>query len=77
MAGCGFAPPPRLSRPWQQRAWIGGTGICLAAHAYAAIPAMRDDMMLYAQSATDLNRQVVTIGRYVRDRLPDASIMFH
>ncbi len=76
VAGCAFAPPRRL-KSGQPGAWIGGVAIALAAHAYAAIPAMRDDVMLYTQTVVDLNHQVVTIGRYLRDRLPDASIMFH
>ncbi len=42
-----------------------------------ALPGMRSDIELYAQNATDLNRQVVTLGRYIEMKLPDASIMFH
>lgn len=44
---------------------------------WAALPAMRDDMLLFAQNATDLNRQVVTLGQYLHRKLPGASIMFH
>jgi hypothetical protein len=43
----------------------------------AALPNLRSDIELYAQNATDLNRQVVTLGQYIHRKLPDASIMFH
>ena len=35
------------------------------------------DMLLFAQGAMDTNTQVVTIGDYIHDKLPDASVMFH
>jgi hypothetical protein len=34
-------------------------------------------MRLFAQGAMDTNTQVVAIGRYIEDKLPDASVMFH
>lgn len=49
----------------------------IAALWWAALPAMRDDIALYAQNATDLNRQVVTLGDYIHRKLPGASIMLH
>jgi hypothetical protein len=57
--------------------WHAIAGVLVALFLNASIPGMRDDIMLFAQNATDLNRQVVTIGRYVKNKLPDASIMFH
>jgi hypothetical protein len=38
---------------------------------------MRSDIALFAQNVVDLNRQVVTLGRHIHDKLPGASIMFH
>jgi hypothetical protein len=34
-------------------------------------------MKLFAQGAMDTNTQVVEIGKYLHDKLPDASVMFH
>jgi hypothetical protein len=34
-------------------------------------------MRLFAQGAMDTNTQVVTIGKYIHRKLPDARIMFH
>jgi hypothetical protein len=43
----------------------------------SAIAPMRADMSMYAQNVTDLNDQVVTIGRYLHEHLPGAYAMFH
>jgi hypothetical protein len=40
-------------------------------------PQLSADMKLFAQGAMDTNTQVVAIGRYLHDRLPEASVMFH
>lgn len=80
-AACAIAPrriPERFR--WAAvctRAWPIVSAIVLVAFACAAFRPMRDDMDLYAQDVTDLNRQVVTLGRYIHEHTPNASIMFH
>jgi len=82
-AACAFGPPRRwpahvavyeVKARW---AWLAGSAVLVALFLRASIPGMREDIMLFAQNATDLNKQVVTLGRYVKRKLPDASIMFH
>jgi hypothetical protein len=80
-AACGVAPfrmPERVR--WSQhfkRAWSVGCLLMLLWFARGAYRPMRDDMDLYAQNVADLNRQVVTLGRYIREHLPTAYVMFH
>ncbi len=80
-AACALAPlsiPQRFSwTPWFQRAWQTLSLALLLFFVIAAYRPMRADMELYAQNATDLNAQVVRIGRYLHDRLPAAHVMFH
>jgi hypothetical protein len=87
-AGCAFAPHARTAVPAvvdaprppltvRRIAPPLGAAVFIAALWWAALPAMRDDVTLYAQNATDLNRQVVTLGNYIHAKLPGASIMFH
>jgi hypothetical protein len=80
-AACAIAPiriPDRWrGSPWFGRAWFSLSLLLLALFVRAAVKPMYADMELYAQNATDLNGQVVRIGRYIRDQLPDAHIMFH
>jgi hypothetical protein len=45
--------------------------------AIAAWPGLKNDMFLFAQGAMDSNGQVVAIGHYLHDKLPDARVMFH
>jgi len=80
-AGCAFAPlappdAPRAHRVARVAAPLAAAAL-VGALWWSALPAMRDDIALYAQNATDLNRQVVTIGNYIHARLPGASIMLH
>jgi hypothetical protein len=82
--GCAFAPlglaraPGDGSRPrWARRGWALGAAVVMALFWRAALPGMRDDMLLFAQNAADLNLQVVTLGQYIHRKLPGASIMFH
>ena len=80
-AACALLPVP-LPETWRYRRWFraGWSVATLAlagAFAYAGLPGIRADLALFAQNAADLNRQVVTLGRYVHDKLPEASIMFH
>jgi hypothetical protein len=56
--------------PWAGCLVVAGLG-------YRALPGMSADMKLFAQGAMDTNTQVVRIGEYIHDHLPDASIMFH
>jgi len=81
---CAFAPlgsaraPGDGARPrWGRRLWALGAAAVIAVFWAAAVPGMRDDMMLFAQNAADLNVQVVTLGQYIHRKLPGASIMFH
>lgn len=72
LAGIGATPPERY--------WVPATaGIALvgALFAWLAWRPMRTDMLVFAQGAMDTNTQVVRIGHYVHERLPDASVMFH
>lgn len=84
IAACAFAPlgqgrPGDAPRPGLARRLAPplGAAVLVAALWWAALPAMRDDIALYAQNATDLNRQVVTLGSYIHAKLPGASIMLH
>ncbi|HEX2690178.1 MAG TPA: hypothetical protein VHN14_26365 [Kofleriaceae bacterium] len=80
---CALAPP-RLGT-WGAGSWPRwaralpalGSAVFVAGFWRAALPAMRGDMTLFAQNATDLNRQVVTLGQYIHRKLPGAAIMFH
>lgn len=60
-----------------RHAWHAVAAILVGLYLNASVPNMREDILLFAQNATDLNKQVVTIGRYVKKKLPEASIMFH
>jgi len=75
VAACALAPWG--ARVWLRRAWLAGAGVFVALYAWAALPGMREDILLFTQNVNDLNRQVVTIGRYLHDKLPGASVMFH
>jgi hypothetical protein len=82
-AGCALAPPRLARRPdgaepaWARGLRVLGPAVFVAVFWRAALPAMRDDIALFAQNASDLNRQVVTLGQYIHRKLPGASIMFH
>ncbi len=66
-----FAPLPRVKQvPW---AAIAGAVAFLALGGKN----LAADMRLFAQGAMDTNTQVVRIGHYLHDHLPDASVMFH
>jgi hypothetical protein len=79
VVGCAFAPLVRFVRlpKLVHHAWLGAAAVGVALFSNAARAGMREDIMLFAQNATDLNRQVVTLGRYINKKLPNASIMFH
>lgn len=49
----------------------------LAALAVAAWPNLHQNLRLFAQGAMDTNTQVVAIGKFIHEQLPDASVMFH
>jgi hypothetical protein len=75
VAACALAPwriPDRFR--WAHPA---GAGVLMLLFARAGCEPMRADMDLYAQNATDLNTQVVTLGRYIHEHIPDAYVMFH
>ncbi len=72
--------PEASRRPvqvWASRALPVVDLITVAWFLHDALPNLRADIALYAQNVTDLNKQVVTLGRYIHEKLPDASIMFH
>jgi hypothetical protein len=75
VAACAIAPWG--AHAWLRRAWLAGAGVFVALYAWAAVPGMREDILLYTQNVSDLNTQVVKIGRYLHDKLPEASVMFH
>jgi len=82
VAACGLAPPRLPARFGRHavvvgRAWLVATAGLALLFLRAALPGIRADIALFAQNATDLDRQVVTLGEYVHRKLPDASIMFH
>ncbi|MDQ3366128.1 MAG: hypothetical protein M3680_11945 [Myxococcota bacterium] len=77
----GLVPPPLPAR-WRVPAiarplWAAATVLLVLGYLRAALPGMRADIALFAQNATDLNRQVVTLGHEVKRRIPGASLMFH
>ncbi|MEO6772935.1 MAG: hypothetical protein ABI467_07915 [Kofleriaceae bacterium] len=72
-----LAPPRALDRPLHRRAWAAGSGVVAVAFAASAWSGLRDNMLLFAQGAMDTNSQVVTIGHFIHDKLPGASILFH
>jgi hypothetical protein len=77
-AACALAPVRRVEQSrLAHNTWLAVAGLSLLIFIRGAYAPMRADMALYAQDATDLNAQVVKIGRYIHDRLPDARIMFH
>ena len=71
----GFAIAPVRRIPWQAHGGVLAVAWLLLAH--SAWAPMRADMALFAQGAMDSNTQVVRIGQYIHERLPDASVMFH
>nr|MDQ3300320.1 hypothetical protein [Myxococcota bacterium] len=77
---CALVPPrwpARIPTLIANRAWLAAACVLVLLYLRAALPGMRADIALFAQNATDLDRQVVTLGRYVHKKLPDASLMFH
>lgn len=79
-AACAFAPLGGLAARAPRAARALGIVVpagFIAVLWWQAVPAMREDIALFAQDASDLERQVVTLGRYVAAKLPGASIMFH
>ena len=72
-----LAPPRALVQTLHRRAWCVASGAVAVAFAISAFAGMRDNMLLFAQGAMDTNSQVVTIGHFIHDKLPDASILFH
>lgn len=79
-AACALAPAklPRLPEKPVRIVWAIAAALFVGVFWRAARAPMREDILLYAQNVADLNRQVVTLGRYIRDKLPDDSyIMFH
>ncbi|MGE5184847.1 MAG: hypothetical protein ACM31C_22400 [Acidobacteriota bacterium] len=82
VAACALAPLRDVeNRPpvWRRvhEAWLAAATIVVALFVRAAIPHLASNMRLFAQGAMDTNSQVVHIGQYLHDRLPDARVMFH
>ncbi len=78
-AACALAPYRLPARwpVWLRRGQPVGAAAIAGAFAIAAIPHLRADLALYAQNAVDLQAQVVRIGHYLHDKLPDADVMLH
>ena len=81
---CALAPPPSLPsafvqarRVWLPRIWGALVGIGVLLYFRSGVPQLRDQILLYAQNAADLNRQVVKIGEYLHAKLPTARVIFH
>jgi hypothetical protein len=74
LVGFAVAPPRRRLPPV---VWPAGVGLIFCFFAWSAWRPMRADMLVFAQGAMDTNSQVVQIGHYIHDRLPDARVMFH
>jgi hypothetical protein len=78
VAGCGLGVPARIAARLRARvACTAAAGVALAGFVTSALPRLAADARLFAQGAMDTNTQVVAIGNYLHDHLPDASIMFH
>jgi hypothetical protein len=80
-AACGLAPIRLATEARDQRriewGWSGVLAFAMLALGYDAYPRVRDLVDLYAQDVVDLDSQVVTLGVYIHDHLPDAHIMYH
>jgi hypothetical protein len=81
VVACGIAPM-RLSSTMDDqrrvaRGWVAVIAAMVALFGVDAWPRMRSDIDLYAQNVVDLDAQVVALGRYIHDRLPDAHILYH
>lgn len=80
-AACALAPistdERTVVRKVLHRACIVGGIAVVGLFVAAARAPLASDMLLYAQDAADLDHQVVTIGHYIHDHLPESSIMFH
>jgi hypothetical protein len=74
-AAIGLAP--LASEPGIRWSWTGVLAIVMLGLGYDAAVPMRDLVDLYAQDVVDLDSQVVTLGVYIHDHLPDARIMYH
>jgi hypothetical protein len=76
--GIALSPPAAVRKSVAlRRAWYAGAIVLVLLFARAARPKLVADMKLFAQGAMDTNTQVVAIGTYLHDKLPDASVMFH
>jgi hypothetical protein len=62
---------------WARRGWFVGVVVVAVLFVRSARAPLVSDMRLFAQGAMDTNTQVVAIGKYLHDRLPHASVMFH
>jgi hypothetical protein len=73
--GVAIAPVAR----WPRSTWasIGLAVVCVAAVARIAGPRHRVHALTYAQGVADTNAQVVKLGRYVGEHLPDAVLLVH
>jgi hypothetical protein len=80
-AACGLAPMRLAREPREQRwielGWSGVLAFAMLALGHDTYPEMRDLVDLYAQDVVDLNSQVVTLGVYIHDHLPNARVMYH
>ncbi len=68
---------PFRSLAWARWAHSGAAVVLVVLFGQAAKPGLVGDARLFAQGALDTNTQVVTLGHYIHDKLPGASVMFH
>lgn len=68
---------PVVTHVWARRAWQVAAIVVAILFVRSSRAALVADMRLFAQGAMDTNTQVVAIGRYLHDKLPDARVMFH
>ncbi|MBX3160130.1 MAG: hypothetical protein KF773_29455 [Deltaproteobacteria bacterium] len=68
---------PELRDGGSQYAWRAATVVAVLVFAYRGGPNLATNAKVFAQGAMDTNTQVVALGRYIHDKLPNASVMFH
>lgn len=70
-----IAPVARWA--WSARVTIVASVVIAGAVVWIGVQRHRASAIVYAQAVADTNAQVVKIGRYLHDKLPDASVMLH
>jgi hypothetical protein len=74
--GAAFAVPD-FRDGGTQYAFRAVSVVAVLVFAYSGASNIKTNAKVFAQGAMDTNTQVVAIGRYIANKLPDASVMFH